>query len=111
MADYTGWLIRVTLDEAGLGDTSGINVEESLDRFAEVLEATLVEQYPGAEIEVSADHRTYNGGKTTVIGPEGSDYPTRSGGYTVEDDVRDAVGDIAGDILSRRADEWVVDAA
>ncbi len=106
---YAGWSITMVIDEAGLGDMTGLDIEASMYRFAHVLEAELVRRYPGAEIDVRVDTRTYNGGSIRITGPEGADYPEY--GVSQIDRLVVAVGDIAGHILSDREPEWAVPAA
>ncbi len=105
------WTITMVIDEAGLGDMTGLDIEASMYRYRHVLEAELVRRYPWAEIDVRVDSRTYNGGSIRITGPEEADYPNAGESQSQIDRLVVAVGDIAGYVLTDRADEWAVPAA
>ncbi len=102
MTEYTGWIIKTGFHGEDLfADTDGVDVDESITKYAEMLTAAIEAQYPGAEVEVDYDKgvtgvRPHNL-KTRVFPP--GDVPN-------DEDEESMIDDIAGRIFEEF--EWLV---
>lgn len=104
MATYDGYRIEITELTGNLmaGDCTGLDVDESIRRYCELLRERVANEYPGAEIEINLEIASGVCPETRVYYPAGIEW-TRND----EDLHVGRIGEIEGDLYESA--EWYVE--